>query len=526
MQILKRLFTFALLGFVLSINSYAQNCPEGTVSYQGACKPLRQTGTTRAPYVPAPIVNAEGVTLYPRPMSPECATKQLDSECVVTYSYTDTSLPPVISLSFTNTTNLYVNEVTTQLQWTSVNAVSISMSCSGVAYNISNVTVPTNATPYSQVFSSSQTGTQTCTLTGTNPFGNTATVTASVTFVDRPAAPKPTINVVWSPSPLQAGSPYTVNWTTTNATSVTQYCTTTGTGWGNASGTGTPSTLPTVSGSVSGTASSAWVGYPTNCTWTATGLGGETILTETVSTVATAPVLTVNRTNGLPMQYPGVTGSNWSTTNATALTLACTSANGGYTLPSTNMALSGNTSGATLSTWVGKTSVCTWTATGPGGTTVVTETLTTVNPANFKDVKRYRSGWVYHYEASDTARHNQLVAGGWIYEGVAFKAFTSSTSQLNTLYPTGWYYYGPTGAFWFSNLPSEMSQATAWGYTTLSTTWWYAQLNNSANGAVPLYRVYMPFNEGYFYTRSYTEAVNAAAGFGGWLDGNTMYVWP
>jgi NADPH-dependent 7-cyano-7-deazaguanine reductase QueF-like protein len=92
----------------------------------------------------------------------------------------------------------------------------------------------------------------------------------------------PTITVHRSPSTLLAGQPYTTSWSTTNATQVTRRCTSSGTGF-------TDNSTLAVSGSVTATAADAWVGYPSTCTWTATGSGGSNSYVETVTTVSTLP---------------------------------------------------------------------------------------------------------------------------------------------------------------------------------------------------------------------------------------------
>ena len=76
---------------------------------------------------------------------------------------------------------------------------------------------------------------------------------------------------------MKAGSAYTVTWSSTNATAVGFNCTASGSGY---VGSGTLAT----NGSASGTASTAWVGYPSTCTWTATGPGGTKSVGETLTT--------------------------------------------------------------------------------------------------------------------------------------------------------------------------------------------------------------------------------------------------
>jgi RHS repeat-associated protein len=106
--------------------------------------------------------------------------------------------------------------------------------------------------------------------TGTVAMGPQANITVLTSV--------PTITVARTPSPMLAGQSYTVNWTTTDATSVAYSCTANGTGF-----TGSATGLVATSNS-SGTASAAWVGYPSTCTWTATGPGGSGTAQETMTT--------------------------------------------------------------------------------------------------------------------------------------------------------------------------------------------------------------------------------------------------
>ena len=76
---------------------------------------------------------------------------------------------------------------------------------------------------------------------------------------------------------MKAGSAYTVTWSSTNATSVSYNCTASGSGY-----TGSGSVA--ANGSANGTASVAWVGYPSTCSWTATGAGGTKTVYETMTT--------------------------------------------------------------------------------------------------------------------------------------------------------------------------------------------------------------------------------------------------
>jgi hypothetical protein len=91
--------------------------------------------------------------------------------------------------------------------------------------------------------------------------------------------PPPTLSVQRTPETMTAGEGYVVSWSSSNATSVTYSCSSTGSGYiGNAN--------VEVNGSMTGTAVPAWIGYPSTCTWTATGAGGTTSVTESMVTLA------------------------------------------------------------------------------------------------------------------------------------------------------------------------------------------------------------------------------------------------
>jgi len=89
----------------------------------------------------------------------------------------------------------------------------------------------------------------------------------------------PTLTVQRTPSPMIAGEKYTLTWNSSNATSVAYTCTSTGTGF-------TGSATLAADGTQTNTAATGWVGYPSTCTWTATGPGGTKTVTETMTTVA------------------------------------------------------------------------------------------------------------------------------------------------------------------------------------------------------------------------------------------------
>jgi len=109
-------------------------------------------------------------------------------------------------------------------------------------------------------------------------FGQNSTTYITVS-APAPVTPRPTISV--SRPSLTAGQSFTTSWSITDATSLTHVCTSSGTGY-------TVNESLAVNGSRALTAQSAWVGYPSSCTWTASGAGGSANYTETMTTVAAA----------------------------------------------------------------------------------------------------------------------------------------------------------------------------------------------------------------------------------------------
>jgi RHS repeat-associated protein len=198
-------------------------------------------------------------------------------------------------------------------------------------------------------------------------FGQTSAINIAVAVPA--AAPKPTISVLHQPSPV-AGSSFTTSWSATNATSLSRVCTASDSGY-------TVSETVPVSGSRTQVALAAWVGYPSTCKWTANGAGGSSTYTETLATAPAAagkPAINVSR-NPAPAAGQAFT-TNWSTTNATALSRVCTSGGTGYKV-NESLAVNGSRTETALASWVSYPSSCTWTASGTGGTTTYAETVTT-----------------------------------------------------------------------------------------------------------------------------------------------------
>ncbi|MBC3809238.1 hypothetical protein H8K52_18010 [Undibacterium seohonense] len=202
--------------------------------------------------------------------------------------------------------------------------------------------------------------------------GTAANINISLKVLSEGIA-KPTIQITRNPNPLVAGQSFTTTWATTGATNLRYVCTANGAGYQEMA------TVASVNGSAAPmTASADWIANPSLCTWTATGEGGVTTLEETVTTVnPPLPTLSITR-NPSPLVAGQTYTTTVSSTNATSVTYQCTS-NGGYTSNTTAATLNGTITGTTaMAAWVDKPSQCTWIATGPGGSTQVAETLTTV----------------------------------------------------------------------------------------------------------------------------------------------------
>jgi hypothetical protein len=126
---------------------------------------------------------------------------------------------------------------------------------------------------------------------GVEWFGGTST--SPVTAVAGTQVPQPTLTVSRTPSPMIAGQPFTLTWTSTDATSLTRLCSATAPGY-------TINDSPATSGKNTATAGSAWVGHPSTCNWKASGPGGTAQSTETMSTEAAGGhIVTYIHTDGL-----------------------------------------------------------------------------------------------------------------------------------------------------------------------------------------------------------------------------------
>lgn len=192
-----------------------------------------------------------------------------------TFIETLNTVPAAPTLQVKRTPSTMVAGQYFRVDWTTSGATSLSYSCTaaGTGYKGSGPgSVPTG---YSE--GPADAGwvgyPSTCTWTAIGP-GGTKTYVETLTTVQAP----PTIQVTRTPSPMVAGQRFRVDWTTTNATALSYSCVASGTGY---AGSG-PATVP--NGYSEGPADAGWVGYPSTCTWTATGPGGTKTYVETLTT--------------------------------------------------------------------------------------------------------------------------------------------------------------------------------------------------------------------------------------------------
>lgn len=207
----------------------------------------------------------------------------------------------------------------------------------------------------------------TCVWTAIGPGGEASVSEVMITQ----SGALPTIKVTRNPTTLIAGKNFSTKWITTDATSVQYSCTAMGSGFHG-------STMLAPQGTSTATASADWVDYPSTCIWTATGPNGSTSITEILETDGGAlPTLKITRTpNPLVAGNPFTT--TWSSTKATSINYRC-QADGNGMKSSGTLALSGSEDQTAQFDWVNSPSLCTWTASGPGGEREIKETVTTVN---------------------------------------------------------------------------------------------------------------------------------------------------
>lgn len=256
-------------------------------------------------------------------------------------------IPPVPTLTATATPTSLTQGGSYSIQWTMSAATSLSYSCSGD--NSMSGSLPATTTG-NQSFIASWVGTMNCTLTASGP-GGTATSALSVTSVAPPAAPS--LAASFSPSTVTTGNSYTLDWSSSNATSITYSCS----GAAPLSG----SLSPASGGSQAGTAT--WTGT-VNCVFSATGPGGTVSQNASITANAAPPPAPTATCSISPatLSSGGTFSLSWSTTNATSLGYSCS----GATTASGSLGPVSAGSQSFVASFTG-TLNCAVVGTGPGG---------------------------------------------------------------------------------------------------------------------------------------------------------------
>ena len=207
--------------------------------------------------------------------------------------------PPVITVTRSPTTMVAGRAFT--LNWGATGATTLSRGCtaSGTGFTSSTTTFTLSGNSGGTAITDWVGNPSTCTWSATGP-GGSATITETMTTV---LPPPPVVTVTRTPAPMVSGQSYTVTWSATDATSISRTCTSSGTGYAG-------TVALKAAGSETALAEEGWVGFPSNCTWTATGYGGNGSKTETMTTLA-GPAITYfhNDVSGTPMLATNASGN-------------------------------------------------------------------------------------------------------------------------------------------------------------------------------------------------------------------------
>jgi len=218
------------------------------------------------------------------------------------------------------------------------------------------------------------------------------------------------------------------------------------------------------------------------------------------------------------------------TTGANSLQRNCTSTGSGWRVTGQSMSLNATITATAEPKWVGFPTQCVWTAHGPGGTTSIAETVTTTEIPGLVPVYRLRRADGVYYWTTNLVDANfwnsQPSPKRYVLEGIAFKAFKTSTS-LPDLKPVhmlvqqnGDHFYSletPEFNYWRHKADSPF---------TYSGVYWYAS-TAPVMGALPLNRFWIPENNSHFYTINEFEKNALLKYKPAWrYEGISHYVWP
>ncbi len=218
------------------------------------------------------------------------------------------------------------------------------------------------------------------------------------------------------------------------------------------------------------------------------------------------------------------------TTGASSLQRTCTASGNGWKTTNQDMNLNTTIKATASPKWVGFPTQCVWTARGPGGKTLFSETIQTIEIPGLVPVYRLRRADGVYYWTTKLADANfwnsQPAPHRYVLEGVAFKAFKSADSLPNLkpvhllVQKNGDHFYSletPEYAFWRNKADTPFNY---------SGIYWYASTTPDM-GALPLSRFYIPENNSHFYTASEFEKNTLLKHKPNWrYEGVSHYVWP
>ena len=204
---------------------------------------------------------------------------------------TMTTIPPAPTITVKRTPSLMTANQPYTLTWSTTAAVSVNRVCTSTGLGFTSNGPMTLQGPENGTAAAGWADyPSTCVWTATNSAG-AATYTEPMTT----KAAAPTITVVKRvPATMTAGQPFTLEWGSANATSVSRICTSSGTGFVVDEQLG-------ASGKVTGTALPDWVGHGSTCKWVAKNSSGSSeALVEVMNTLAAFdPSVTYIHTDGL-----------------------------------------------------------------------------------------------------------------------------------------------------------------------------------------------------------------------------------
>ena len=281
----------ALLGLgAIGLPAFAQNQPTtanctggGEAWVDGVCRQVRTYSDVNPMFVPERIKIGAGATAYYLDPTKEYSSWDKctsgigaqDSTCVVPYRYGVAAGLATITASFTQPSP-FVGGAGTSPRWTTTNAVSLTVNCSGVAsYN--NANAPLQANPSGIIFNSAVAGPVSCVLTAMNSDNEPTTVTITANFT-MPIPPtiqagfvRPNFDVGTGGSPIY--------WATQNTKTV--YVTCSGFNWGPG--------YVVLQGNPSGVTMDRDTTGSISCTFTATNEIGQTATATATANVVRPP---------------------------------------------------------------------------------------------------------------------------------------------------------------------------------------------------------------------------------------------